>query len=719
MKQLFKTGNKKFIVKDVPAPSVGDGEILIEVKNSLISSGTETIGLKGDRKSAGGAITKKVSELKKASSYIADKGYEEFLRKLKSRDNIASASGYSVSGIVINKGKNIIDFEIGDRVAAAGSGIAGHAEVVSVPKNLVTKLPDPVDFVEASFTTVGSIALQGVRQANVQLGENAVVIGLGLIGLLTVQILKASGCRVFGIDLNRERVDFAKSLGMDYGFVEGEDAVVDNIKSLTSQAGADSVLICAATPSSEPANQALQIARKKGKVVIVGLVGMDLIRGPFYMKELDFTISCSYGPGRYDANYEEKGIDYPIGYVRWTENRNMQAFLWMLSQKMIDVKALISGYYDIENSVQAFQQIISKSKQTIAVVLNYPNSDVDRKLLKKTTGSTSVQKIEKNKEINFAVLGAGGFASRTHLPLIHKLKDTNLLAVATKTGKSAQKIADDFGANYCSTDYSEILNDNSVDCVIIASRHNLHFPMAIDSLKHKKHILLEKPMGIFSEEVESLEKLASESKVVFAVGYNRRYSPLAVEAKKILSRENSPMIINYRVNAGVIPIEHWTQQKDIGGGRIIGEGCHFFDLMNFFIESEVESISADYINVDNQSVIAKDNVVTTIKYKNGSIGNLIYTSISSTKQSKEYIEVHSNGKSIIIDDFTKLKLFGFSRKDIELKKQNKGHEEQMIEFIKKVKGQKSELITINESTLAAKISIFVDSLLNFNKNLKQ
>jgi predicted dehydrogenase/threonine dehydrogenase-like Zn-dependent dehydrogenase len=711
MKQLFKTGRKNFIVKDIPAPLVSKGEILIEVKNSLISSGTETMGVKNNGASGGGKISKSISNLSKAANYISDKGYQDFLRKLNSRDNIASASGYSVAGVVVDKGKDITDFEIGDRVAAAGSGIAGHAEIVCVPKNLVCKLPDNVSFVHASFTTVGSIALQGVRQADVQIGENVVVIGLGLIGILTVQLLKASGCRVFGVDLNRERIDFAKSVGLDYGFVEGEDDVVGSIKNLTSQKGADTILVCAGTKSSQPANQALEIARRKGKVVIVGVVGMDLSRDHFYKKELDFKISCSYGPGRYDDNYEVKGIDYPFGYVRWTENRNMQAFLWMISKKMLDIESLISDVFNIEDSIKAFEKLISQPDKSLAMVINYPNENIENKL--STISSKDNATIKSEKDIlNFAVIGAGGFASRTYLPFIYRSKNINLTAVANKTGKSAKKIADDFDAAYCTTDYRAILDDASVDCVIIASRHNLHFQMADDAVKSTKHLLLEKPMGMTLDEVDALEKSIHENKIIFAVGYNRRYSQLAMQAKELIDRENAPKIITYRVNAGSVPIDNWLQTKEIGGGRIIGEGCHFLDLMNFFISKAVTSISVDFIPVDNASIIAKDNYIATIKYEDGSIGNLIYTSIGSGEQEKEFIEIFTNNKSLVIKDFIELELYGFNKSGIKLKKQDKGQEKQLHEFINKVKGKESNLLSVDESVLAAKMAIEIDRMLD-------
>lgn len=710
MKQLFKTGKKQFVVDEVPAPLMESNEIQIEVYSSLISSGTETMGVKKNGASKSGKISSLVSNFERGYNFLLEKGATELLRKLEARDNISTTSGYSVAGVVKSVGSEIKEFKPGDRVAAAGSGIASHAEVVCIPKNLVVKIPEKVSFKEAAFTTIGSIAMQGVRQGKVAVGESVVVIGLGLIGNIAAQILKSSGCRVIGVDLSEGKVNLAKELGVHDGLIASENTVVNDVMKLTGNIGADAVLIYAASASSSIVNEAMQMVRKKGRVVVIGAVGMDINRSPFYEKEVDFTISSSYGPGRYDDDYEIKGIDYPVAFVRWTENRNMQSFLWLLENKMINVENLITDEFDIGDAVKAYEKILTSPGDTLAVVLNYPSKNDDRKF-ESTVVLSEMPVLRKKEVVNISIIGAGGFASRTYLPAIYKMNDINLRGIATKTGKSAKKIAADFKADFCTTDYSEILKDSSTEAVIIASRHNQHFEMAKNSLEAGKHVLVEKPLALKREELKILSETAKNKRLLLGVGYNRRYSPLTRKIKEALSKELGPVLINYRVNAGFIPAESWVQDREIGGGRIIGEVCHFYDFINFLIKDELVEFTAQKIDANSSTVVSNDNFTSSLKFKNGSMGIVTYTSLGHKELSKEYIEIFVNGKSIVLDDFSSLSFFGFNRKNVELKFQNKGQTEQLVEFIKAVKGETSDFITIDDSVFATRIAIEIDDIL--------
>ncbi|MCP4135509.1 MAG: Gfo/Idh/MocA family oxidoreductase [bacterium] len=709
MKQLFKTRLKELHIVEVPAPSCGDKEVLIEVMNSLISPGSEAgsgIESSGDRLNKITGIAKNVGRI---GATLQSQGLAGILRKSKNLDNISSDMGYSLSGVVLKTGKDVSGFKPGDRVAAGGAGYACHAEIAAVPENLVVPIPPELSFPEAAFTTLGSIALQGVRQARLSLGENVVVIGLGLVGMLTVKLAKAAGCRVIGIDISKTRIDFALKQGLDSGFITGEEPA-PRVLECTDNIGADSVIICAATDDSGPVNLAMELARKKGRVVVVGAVGMNIDRTPFYEKEIEFTISCSYGPGRYDPLYEEKGIDYPVGYVRWTEKRNMQAFAAMAGAG-VALSPLISHRFSIEKAPLAFETIAAESEQCYGVILDYPQGSQEEKLKQSTPQreTPNIENIPKN-IISIAVVGAGGYTTGTHLPIIARIKDLNLKTVAAKSGKSAKRAASDFDAEYCSTAFEEILEDKSIDAVLIATRHNLHFPMAEKALKAEKHCLLEKPMGLTSNEIDRLTEQAETGNGVFTVGYNRRYSPFALKIESLIKEEKakkeSPMIINYRVNAGFVPPDHWTRDPEIGGGRIIGEACHFFDLFNFFTGQEPVDISAQG---------APESCIAAITYPNGSIANLVYSSLGSPELPKEYCEIHCNGKSIIIDDFKTLQLYGFGRFGkkrglIRLKKQDKGHEQQTREFVKKIRGEDSLLLSVHEAALAARMAITVRDL---------
>ena len=683
MKQIF-TQSGNITTEEVPAPVCGDNEILVRNAYSLISVGTESASLHGGGKGVVGIASKAISNpelVHKAIEMAKKEGISKTIKVIRGQTGNLAPLGYSSSGVVLEGGKNIPDIAVGDRVACAGAGFANHAEVISVPRNLVCKIPDNVDFDEAAFTTIGAIAMQGVRRAQVQFGDNVVVMGLGLLGQIACQILKAAGAHVIGIDIMKERVELAKELGADICVIGGED-VVDKIMKYTDGIGADSVIIYAATPSSEPVKQAMQMARKKGRVVVVGAVGMEIDRSPFYEKELDFFISCSYGPGRYDSLYEEKGIDYPIGYVRWTENRNMQEFLKMLSEKKVNVKRLIDYTFSIEEAAKAYE-ILNAEKRPIGVLFRYGEL-TKKETFRKTQLKPSANKTDK---INVAVVGAGGFAQAYHLPNLKRIPFYNIKATVTRTGSNAKKIAEEYGAEYCTTDYKEVLKDEDVNMILIATRHNLHAPIIIEAANAGKHIFVEKPIAMSYEDCKKVYDAVIENEVNLTIDFNRRFAPLAQKANRIVMKRKNPLMITYRINSAGMKKEHWINDPVEGGGAIIGEGCHFFDFCNWIVGREPMRIYAEMISSNDESIVDANNVISTIRYEDGSVASVIYTTIGNESFPKERIEIFVDGGVIAIDEFKELIVTGLDGKGEKLKRIEKGQFELINEYGKLLKGE--------------------------------
>ena len=669
MKQIFSQGGS-VLVEDVPAPMCGENEVLVRTARSLISAGTETVSLQGSGKGYTNMASIALNNpelISKAVEMAKKKGLLETIRYARGQTDKLNPLGYSCSGTVIEVGKNILDIAVGDRVACAGAGYANHAEIVSIPRNLICSMPEDVSFEEAAFTTIGAIALQGIRRAQVQLGDTVAIIGLGLLGQIACQILKTAGAHVIGIEMMQDRLDLAKELGADICFTGGKGAIEDVLK-YTNGIGADTVIIYAATESSEPIQQAMQMARKKGRVVVVGAVGMNIERSPFYEKELDFLISCSYGPGRYDPSYEEKGIDYPIGYVRWTENRNMEEFLRMLSEGKVNVKPLISQSFPIEEAERAYEELKSE-KRPIGVLFNYEHT-VPIPFVRKT----QVHPITTPKEkINIALIGAGGFAQAYHLPNLKKIPTFHLKAIVTRSGNTAKKIADQYGAEYCTTDFREVLEDADIDMVVIATRHNLHAPLIIEAANAGKHIFVEKPIAMTYPECNEVYRAVQENDINLVIDFNRRFSPFGQKAKKITEKRKNPLIITYRINSAGMKKEHWINDPVEGGGAIIGEGCHFFDFCNWIVGYDPAHIYGEMISSNDQSLIGTNNIVCTIKYTDGSVASLQYATIGSESYSKERFEIFCDNSVIVVDDFKECHVKGIENYSQKLNRIEKGH----------------------------------------------
>jgi len=709
MKQIFvKKGS--VIVDEVPAPLVSDDSVLVKVTYSCISAGTEVSSVDSSGQSLLDQVVKQPVKVAKAFNNFKKEGLAATIKKIQRKldSNAIFPLGYSASGVVLDVGKNIKDIKTGDKVACAGAGIANHAEYIEVPKNLLVKIPAEVDFDLASTVTLGSIAMQGVRRADVKLGDYVAVIGLGILGQITVQLLRANGCRVIGIDLDERRVQKAFKLGLDFGINPKEDETVEKAIAISNGHGVDTVIITAATTSEKPLSQAFQMCRKKGRVVLVGVVGMEINREDMYKKELDFIISTSYGPGRYDERYEQKGVDYPYAYVRWTENRNMEEYLKLIAEKKINIRPLIEKEYKLEEATKAYEELKTAKNKPLIVLLKY-SQEKEEQIARKI--EVQSKPIKKDVRINIAVIGAGSFAREIHLPNLVKLKKIyNIYAIASRTGSNAKSIAKKYNARYATTDYKEVLADKDVDAVIISTRHNLHAKMATEALKKGKAVFLEKPMALNKKELSELVKVIEETQKPFMVGFNRRFSRYAVEVKKHISNRINPMIINYQVNAGYLPLDHWVYTEE-GGGRIIGEACHIFDLFNYFTETEVESISLDRITPQTEQFSTEDNAVITLKYKDGSVCTLTYTALGNNQYPKEFCQIYFDGKVIVIDDYKKLAGYGVKVKSIHSTESDKGQYEELIEFEKYLKGENKSPIPLWQLTQATEISFKVERML--------
>ena len=679
MKQVFAQRGQ-ITVENVPAPLIDKGRVLVEVVYSLISPGTELSTVNSSGQTLVDKVLEQPERLKKVVEYLRRQGVKKTIAVVRGQTSEeARPIGYSCSGYVVQVGEGITDLRPGDPVACAGAGMANHAEIVLVPRNLVVKIPEGCDFKSAASVTLGAIALQGIRRADVRLGETVAVVGLGLLGQITVQLLKASGCRVVGIDIDARRVDLAGKSGADLALNSAEVSLDNEIRHWTGGHGVDATIITAASQSDSLVQQAMEITRKKGRVVVVGAVGLGLKRSPFYEKEIDFLISCSYGPGRYDLAYEEQGLDYPYPYVRWTENRNMQEYLRLISEGSVELSAILEREYSLNSAQEAYAELSGSKEKPLGVLLKYPVLVEEERERKRLTKVVLGNKVTSGK-IRVAVVGAGNFAKAVHLENLKKLSDLyHLRAVISSTGSNAKSTAQRFEADYASTDYQDVLNDPDVDAVLICTRHHLHARMAIQAANAGKAILLEKPMALNQKELDELVGVLRETKVPFIVGFNRRFSPAARRVKEILEGRQNPIMILYRMNAGYLPPEHWTQTAE-GGGRIVGEACHIIDLFQYFIGAKALKVSSTAISPNSEHILPSDNASITIRYEEGSVATLLYTSSGSIDYPKERMELFFDGKVVVLDDYKSLNCFGFHVKGWKSEIQDKGHLEELKSF---------------------------------------
>jgi predicted dehydrogenase/threonine dehydrogenase-like Zn-dependent dehydrogenase len=691
MKQIIqdlKNGNT--ILEEVPAPIVKSGQVLIQTTRSLVSLGTERMLVEFGKANFLQKARQQPDKVKQVLDKVKTDGLRPTLDAVFNKLGQPLPLGYCNVGKVIGVGKGVIDFQIGDRVASNGP----HAEYVSVAKNLVAKIPDNVTDDEAAFTVIGAIGLQGIRLVNPALGETVVVVGLGLIGLLTAQLLKANGCRVIGFDFDSQKVELAKSFGiLAVNPTEGIDQV-QYVESVTDGIGADAVIITASNKGNEIIAQSAKMSRKRGRIVLVGVVGLDISRADFYEKELTFQVSCSYGPGRYDEDYEQKGKDYPLAFVRWTENRNFQAVLQAISQKNVQVLPLITEHVSLDDFEKIYGNM--SGSKSIASILVYDDNDQ----IPKNTVQFDTRSFNNSRGV-LGIIGAGNFTSAMILPSLKKT-GVSIKYIVSSGGLTGTTLAKKYGIAHSSTDYKTLLADPDVDMVVITTRHNLHAGMVVESIIAKKHIFVEKPLALNKEELADILKAYKESLSTITVGFNRRFAPLAVKMRSLLGSANTPINIVATMNAGFIPLTAWVHDMHIGGGRIIGEACHFIDLCTYLAGSKVKSVCMNALgsNPDEQT----DNASILLKYENGTNAVINYFSNGSKSYSKERLEVYSQERTLVMDNWRKLQGFGFKGFSSQSSSQDKGHANQFKLLVDAVQNSGSPIIPIDEiinTTLAS------------------
>jgi polar amino acid transport system substrate-binding protein len=674
-------------VEEVPPPCGLPGGVLVKTVASLISSGTEraTIALGG--KTLLGKALERPELVRQLFRRLRTSGVADVIATVRARLDTAVALGYSSAGVVLEVGAGAEEFAVGDRVACAGAGHAVHAEVNWVPKNLCVKIPPNVSFESAASVALGAIALQGVRVAEAKLEERVAVIGLGLIGQLVAQILRAAGCVVWGLDPDPERVRLADELGIDFA-CENRAWEQSPCSALCQRGeGADAVILTAATHSSEPIELAGKLARDRGVVVVLGDVRADIPRELYYKKELQVRYSRSYGPGRYDPEYEERGTDYPYGYVRWTEKRNMEAFLELVAQQKVRVEPLLTHCFSIDEALEAFKLLSGERKERyLGILLAYPRvAPLSNRVALQVPPPPAGATRGTSKAVGVGWIGAGSFSRARLLPSLRKIGGLELLGLANATGSSARGVAKSFGFRYCSTDPEEILNDPEVRAVFIGTRHHLHAPLVVAALEHGKDVFVEKPLCVDEAELNRIADRLTSSRRILSVGFNRRFSPFARECKNFFEGHREPLSIVYRVNAGRLPPTHWIYDPAQGHGRVIGEVCHFIDLVAFLTSSLPTEVQGWPVKGGSDG--AEDNLHIQILLADGSRAEILYLSSGDASVPKERIEVYGERRTAISEDFRKAWFYSDNhRRSRSLFSQDKGHGEELRAFIEAVAG---------------------------------
>jgi predicted dehydrogenase/threonine dehydrogenase-like Zn-dependent dehydrogenase len=700
MKQLLQhIKNGQTVVEEIPVPTPREGQALVKVSASLVSAGTERMVVEFAEKSYLGKARSRPDLVKQTLDKAKREGVMPTVQAVFNRLDQPMALGYSTAGTIVALGKNMQGFKVGQRVACAGGGYATHAEYNVVPRNLLTPLPKNVDFESAAFTTLGAIALHGFRLAEPQLGENVAIIGLGLLGLMTIQFAAAAGCNVLGIDLDPKRIKLAEGLGLKaVTRPQAESAS----QAFTANHGFDSIIICADTSSNDPVELAGVIARDCAKVVATGAVGLNFPRKVYYEKEISFINSRSYGPGRYDSNYEENGNDYPIGYVRWTEGRNFHAVVDLMSSRKLKVESLISHRFPIEEGEKAYEVITGKKKEAfLGVLLTYGEKEEVKS--KKVEFLSIVHRLSST--VKMGVLGAGLYANATLLPVLKNNKDFELVGIASSGGLHAQHSGKKFGFQYATSSEDEIINDPNINTVAILTWHDSHAELVVKALKAGKHVFVEKPLAINSDQLSVVSRqLLKTDNCLLMTGFNRRFSPLAQQLKSSIIHRQSSLYAHYRVNAGYIPLNHWTQDPALGGGRIIGEACHFIDLITFLVGASPVSVSAHAL--PNAGKYREDNVSMTFTFLDGSIGVVDYLANGDKSFPKERLEVFCEGMIAVLDDYVSLTTIKDGRKNVQSGAQDKGWKAEMTAFAKSIREGTEppipyeQLIGVTKSTFA-------------------
>ncbi len=680
MLQVAISGGEVRVV-EVPEPVVRPGTVLVRTSHSLISAGTESasIGSGGRRENIVIKALKNPALVKKVVDRVASHGLKSTAELVRTRISTEMATGYSSAGVVEAVGEGITDLRVGDRVACAGAGYANHAAVNVVPRNLAARIPDEVSFEEAAFVTLGAIALQGVRRAGVELGDRVAVLGLGLLGQITVQMLRAAGAVTIGVDVRPDRVERATALGLDQGFTISERDFVAGVLERTGGRGADAVIVTAAGGDPGLLNKAFEATRRKGRVVLVGDVPIRIQRDKIYKKEIDFLISTSYGPGRYDAEYEEKGHDYPFGYVRWTEGRNLEEVLRLVATGGLKVKPLVDATHPVEDASVAYASLAAENRP-IGILLDYeletPKPASRVYLSRRRTDAAP------GGGFGVGVVGFGAYFRAMLLPLLREHTGFRLAAACSRSGLTIRAAVENDGFAKGTTDYRELIADPGVDLVYVATRHDLHFEIARAAVEAGKHVFVEKPMTMTSAQGRELVEAVARKGVLLTVGFNRRFSPHGARLRELVAPIAAPKTILYRVNAGTLPPEHWLLDPAEGGGRLLGEGVHFFDMLRFLAGSEVVRVRSV-----SPAGKARDEGIVALEFRDGSIGTVVYAGGGAAGLGKERIEVFAGGASFVLDDYRSLEVHGLAKEGTKTRTIEKGQKEQLENLHRALRGE--------------------------------
>lgn len=702
--QNYRTG--ELLVETVPAPICKPGGVLVRVAYSLVSAGTERMKVEQARMNLVQMARSRPDKVRQTLQSVRQVGLRETVHKVQERLDALTPLGYSLAGTVQEVGDDVDEFSVGDRVACAGEGIACHAEFVSVPRNLCVAVPTEVELRDAAFTTVGAIAINGVRQAGVTIGENVLVIGLGLVGLLAVQILKAAGCRVVGVDVDLSKLELAKRCGADYALGRDEAAIEETIRQACDGVGPDVAYLAASTKSADPMELAGRTLRDRGRVVVVGMMPVQADWQTYYAKELSVFMSRSYGPGRYDRSYEQRGIDYPIGYVPWTQRRNFVAFLSLIEAGKVQPSKLEPETFDLEAAPDAYRKLRDMpGKHAAGLLFRYPDdAPLERRMViaKPTEMHRSI-----DGPVAVGLIGAGNFATGTIIPALKRIEHVHLHSICSAGGLSAKSAARRHGFAQCSSDYRSMLNDKTVDAVVIATHHDTHARFAVEAMRAGKHVFVEKPLALTDEQLRDVAEAQRETGRLVMPGFNRRYSPLSVAVREFFAGRAGPIEVLCRVNAGTLKADSWYQDAEEGGWRIISEGCHFVDLIQFLCGCPVTRVFADRIGGDPRGR-QNDNCTVTLKMMDGSLATLVYVAHGDPSFEKERIEVFGQGCTAVIRNFRTAELWSNGRRrKLRAGKAGKGHQAELHTFIDAVRGNTTAFPSFEDACNATSATLAI------------
>ena len=699
MKQVFRKGLKHIVVADAPVPVVTPNHVLVNPVYSLISSGTESASLhEGILKE----VAENPSQLRKVWAGLKAMGPVATVAEVRAKFEEYATLGYAGAGIVLERHPSVTDVKVGDRVAYGGEG-TGHGETILASQNLIVKVPDEVAFHHACFTTLGSIALNSIRISEIGVGDVVAVIGLGLVGQLVAQLVRLQGGRVIGIDLRSDRVELAKKLGADFGF-DGTLPIADEVSVVTNGLGADCVIVAAASKSSAPCQMALEICRDRGSIVIVGAVDLSFPWQEMYHKEIKLLMSRAYGPGSYDPDYEDRGHDYPIAYVRWTEKRNMEEFLRLVAAGKVDLQSLITHEFALEDAPDAYRTVKDPASNSLGVLLRYPQESLDAPEKVSPQRKVKLDRTARKSDLKIALTGAGNLARWAHLPSLQKIPGVSLHAVYSTSGARGNTYARRFGASYFCSDYDEILKDPEIDIVMVLSRNQHHYNQALEALKAGKHVFVEKPMALTEDECRMLYRTVVETGKQLSVGFNRRFAPFYQELKESLISRNGPAVVNCRVSSPDISGSYWMADPSIGGA-ILGEAVHFVDLMYWLLESEPITVSAYCLPTDRDDPVGENNMVATFGFADGSIGSLNYSTLGSGRASGERVEVFAKGMTGVVENFRKLRIVSNYTQSRSSFWAQKGYKTQLESFFSSIVRSESPRVTVRDGARATTVCV--------------